>query len=1111
MLANKDFVHLHNHTDVSVQDALPKPKSLAMKAREMGFTAVGLTDHGKMGGIVEFVDACRTPHDLYAPIKPIIGCEVYTCPDRLNKQPVVRPDGTKGRPKHNHLTLLAMNQEGYRNLCNISSIGAEEGMYYDPRVDRSVIQPHSGGIIAASGCLGGEVNQYLLRGEDQKAEESVAWFKEVFADRYYLELHNHGIEEQRVCNPKLVELGKKFGIPCIIANDTHYLEPNDWEIHDVLIQMRDLSGDNKGKVNGKKRAYATKQFWLKSAEEMAQLNFLPSHFTNTLDLAERVEDFMKLDVPHLLPSVHIPLEDTRFRTFYERNLPHHSPKEAYLAFLAMDGLRALGLDRNDVYTKRLKYELSVIWHMGVVDYFLIQNEMVQFMKDQDILYGIRGSGVGSLVLYAMGVNRMADPVRFDLMFERFLNPGRGTQYRIDLSCYAYKQYLEDHGKEDQAQAVLRLKKLVKENITPEMAKHRPMMDKELWVLENQGRATYLCHLADNHFSTQDNECNLWCAYFLGITTKEPEGEMIVSKIATLPDVDTDIDDSRRGEVIEYTRQKFGPDRVAMISTRGTYQTASAVAASLKVSPYFQSLYGDRTHEQALIITKEIPKRQQPPMTLEDAIDLSPRFSQWADKFPHEIEVARRLIGTISHMGVHAGGVIVSSKPIRDTAPLENSKGVIASAYDMSSVERVGLVKYDYLGLATYQMLARALKHIKKRHGITIDLTRIDLDDKKVLKLYKQGKTSSIFQFASGGMQKTLRDVQADTIHDLIAVAALYRPGPLEFIPEYAQGKHANKEQTFEHEIIAKHLAYTFGVMVYQEQAMMLGLELAGLDWDEVDKLRKSVSKKDPIGFEKITKVFREKAITKQHHSEAVVDGLINRMKKFSGYAFNKSHSTVYAILSYYTAFLRAYYPAEWLAACFQVDHDNEDKMALYRRECELEGVPLQRPNVNESSFETVVTSDGHIILPLTSIKGVGSQAQGIIDAQPYENLKDLVYRARPNAGVIKSLIEADALDCFYELRQKEHEDILVIFEDLVVQRTNDDKHAALLAGMKYTSVSPMLMHGDAESDDMDDYVNTPSNHMPTRNRLKTAPKPVNRVLSITSDKNELWDFLGKKG
>ncbi len=1375
----QDSVHLHNHSHFSVQDALPSPTKLAMKFREMGFRAGALTDHGRMGGSVEFVDACRKPHPEYAPITPIVGVEVYTCADRNDKRQIKVDLGdgkTKNRrPKHNHLTLLAMNEVGYRNLLRISSIGAKEGYYYDPRVDWEVISTHSEGIIALSGCLASEVNQALLRGEDDKAEQIMRRFKDLFGDRYYAELQYHGIPEQKLTQPKIVELAKKLGIPTVASNDIHYLEHKDWKIHHIAIQRNVTSEDMQ--ESGKGQAYSSHQFYVKTADSMHKIfdALSPESVHNSIAVAERVEDYLRLDVPQMLPKANIPIADERFQAYWKKNLPYHPANQAYLAYLAADGLRELGLNQNPTYRSRLRTEIEQIWYMGVTDYFLIEYELVAFMRSREILYGIRGSAPGSLVNYCLRVSTV-DPIRWNLMFERFLNPGRGTQYDINYSCLSVKEWQAQNEAQNQEIASKRLQNLILEKTKEEgFQKYGPVMQKERWVLENQGLASYLCDLADQGFTSETNEANLWTAHLLNITPEPPTGEMKVKRAAPLPDVDTDMDDSRRSESIEWTKQRFGDDHVSMIGTRGTYQSKAAVVGALKFSENFRKKHGDQTHKQATEISKTIVAHVQAGISIDEAIEQCPEFAKHAAMWPEEMEIARQLVGTISHFGVHAAGVLVSTSPISDNTPLENNKGVLASAYDMGDVERVGLVKYDFLGLATYQMIARCLASIKRRHNKIINLLEIPLEDPEVFKIYAQGKTCSVFQFASPGITKAAKQVRISNTEDIIAVAALYRPGPKAFIPDYAEGKKHPETVQFAHPLVEKHLAITYGIMVYQEQAMFLALDMAGFSWSEVDDLRKAVSKKDPEKFDKVKKLFQTKALANGIPEEGVND-VLHRMEKFAGYAFNRctagstkitlaassnhsdgtmkikdlydrlhgcilpaapgnfklntveryqgnclycetddkpavwrglcsachawhkkfkakglftlgmdqdgrlrpkrikdvyfngvhpvwriiladgreitatanhrhytpsgwvtvdklkvgdalicmgeykkhkstdrltkgvrryahnvpnferknelsvgyidggsirlkawtklqngecalegciasdangnrmerahldgnrtnnevsnlrllcvshhkkhdyennsrqrrwekgrpsvpvqitsiealppepvydveiddphhswvgngvvthnSHACAYAILSYWTAWFRKYYPADWLAACIHVDRDDEDKMAMFRHDCTSERILVQTPNVNDSGMETLVTDDGRIALPLTSLNGVGSMAEVIASNQPFENLKDMAVKARPNRGMVESLAKGGALSCFPELDGKEVAEVMEYYDQLVVERNREEKEALRNAKKKFKSTSPLsgnrpIVSFEADDDDAD--------------------------------------------
>ena len=1061
--SNKDFVHLHAHTHYSVQDALPSPTQYAGKLAEMGFRAGAITDHGRISGAIEFVSACRKNSTPENKIKPILGCEFYTYHDRFDKNPVVI-DGKKRRPKHNHLTLLAQNETGYRNLLKMASIGAEEGYYYEPTIDHDVLTRHSEGVIAMSGCMGSEVSQLLLKGQKDKALQVAEWFKEQYPNRYYIEMHYHGIEEQKsVLIPGLYDIAKKLDLPMVCANDVHYLEQEDWKVHKLHISMRDQDKDNA--VSGKFQAYSTKNFHLKTYEEMKKIfgSKIPEALTNTVELSESVEDFLKLGVPHLLPKVVIPETDERFNRFRSKYYPYHKPNEAYLAYLAFDGLTRLGHASKKNYVERLRYEIDTICYMGVVDYFLIEREMANFMKTEQILYGIRGSGVGSLVNYCLQVCSV-DPLRWNLMFERFLNPGRGEQYKVDISDFPVDAWKQSGSSTDFHVAANDLRKKM-EKIAEENPEHAPKIHKELWVLENQGLSNYILDVANKGIKTKDNECQLWAAWALGITNSKPEGDLVVSKIAELPDVDTDVDKQKRERVIDWMRNRFGNDKCSQIGTWGTYQAKAAVMGSLKVSPMFQAKHGDQTHYRAQDISKSIPSR--PGITIDEALDESPEFAAYAAKWPEEISIAKKMIGVIQNFGVHAAGVLLASEPIAEHAPLENSKGVLASGYDMGNVVHVGLTKYDVLGLATLTMIALCFDMIEKRHGADKipDFSKLleGNEDPKVLRLFTEGKTDSVFQFASAGMKKSLKEVKADCIEDLIAINALFRPGPLQFIPNYAEGKRNPSAVRYSHPLIKEVLGVTYGIPVYQEQAMELGRKMAGFNHNDIDKLRKAVSKKMPAEFLDICNKFKKGAL-KNNIPEKAIDEVLERLQGFAGYAFNRSHACAYSLLAYSTAYLRVYYPSEWLAACMQCDRDDEDKMAVYRRECGSESIRVVTPNVNESGLSVTVNKRGDILLPLNSVKGVGDSSRAIMENQPYEDLLDLATRSRPNRGMVESLASAHALDCFPEVRSKSLDQIMELWDEIVEKRNQLEKDAKKAAKQKYTVISPLeqMMKNDLD-------------------------------------------------
>ncbi len=1005
MCNNKDFVHLHCHTHFSVQDALPTPEKLILGAKAQGFSSIAITDHGKMAGHVEFADAAHKNQ-----IKPILGCEFYLAKDRYDKNPLAEDGSKKGREKLSHLTILAQNRQGYKNILQLGHEAANpDCYYYFPRIDFNYLTEHSEGLIVLSGCLASELQQALLKGSYEDGLKVAKKYKEVFGERYFIELQYHGIEEQKHNLPMLMKIAKDLDIRTVASNDVHYVEALDWELHDVLIQMKDLRNDKGSKNTGKKEAYGSHQFWLKSYDEMYKIfgQRVPESLSNTKLIEEMVEDFYQVDLPHMLPEGKIDLDNSTFKSFWKTKLPHHESKEAYLAYQCFVGLKKLGLDKDPEYVKRLKYEIETIWYMGVTDYFLIQKEMVDYMNEKEILFGVRGSGVGSLVNYCLGISS-ADPIKFGLMFERFLNPGRGNQYKIDIEGFE-----SEDNEIDEIEAINWLKLTCKEFLSKsENKQYESRVSREIWILENQKMVVPLKAAVDAGHKLKKNSSNFFAFYVIGLADELPSGDLIIKKVSGLPDIDTDIDDSKRQEVIEWAKSRFGEENVKAVGTWGTYKAKAAVQGTLKTSEKFKKQFGDNLAQMAMKVSGTIPNK--PGITIEEAKKESEDFAYWANRFKKEVDNATKLNGTISNLGVHAAAIVVSKEPIHHVVPIENSKGTMCTAFDMSNVERTGTVKYDYLGLATYRQISLARKLIKQRHNKEIDLLSIPLDDPNVFKsVFTKGLTATVFQFASPGMQKALKEIKASTMNDLIAVAALYRPGPMDYIPEYAKGKFNPGTIKYCHPMVEKHLSPTFGIMVYQEQAMFLAREMANLDWLEVDKLRKGIAKKSGKQFDEACENFAKKA-SDRGISGGVIKEVLQLMSKFGGYAFNKSHACMYAIVAYWTAYLKTYYPAEWMAACIEADKDDTDKLDIYIAECERLGVKVKEPNVNESELSTTVSEDGLIYLPITSLKGVGTSGSSIVENKPYKNLDDFVERSGCNKSLFVALSAGGALKCLVD-------------------------------------------------------------------------------------------------
>jgi len=1056
-MCKQNFVHLHNHSCYSVQDALGQPNKLAKKAREMGFPAIALTDHGHMGGCIDLYEGCvsKSEHDI---IKPIFGIEAYYCKDINVKEQIKRPDGKPGKPKHPHITLLAQNQTGYRNLMKASTIASTEGKYYEPRMDWNVMSNHAEGVIALSGCFGSEMSVHLRNDDYDSAKAVAERYKDLYGDNYRIELHYHNAEESKNLLKYQVKIAKELEIPLVISNDVHYINKEDADPHELLIRMRDLKADKLDAV-GKRDAYKSKQFWLKSEEEIFRTfkpvmpeEYIRTAMTNTVILAETVDNFMKLNQYNLLPQSKIPNDNAEFDSFWTKHCKYYTASQAFLYYLAAKGLNRLGLAKDPIYRSRLMEEIKTINNMGVEDYIIMQYKTVAFMRSKNISSLARGSASGSLVLYCLGVTNV-DPIEHGLLFPRFLNPGRGKQYGVNFTEYPVSKWLEQYDQTQEEKANIYLHDILdKTSKDPALEDILHKVDQEVWVIENQDLAGYFYDMKQQGVKLENNDSQSWTAYLMGLTDKKPVGDLEVVQAASLPDIDTDIEDVRRIEVFQYLKDENGEDKVANIGTYNTYQAKGAIQNAIKANEGLVAKYGDQISAYAIEVSKTIPFRANPPMTIDDAIELSPPFKAFAVKYPDIIRQARGVVGAINSMGVHAAGILVSSEPLTDHTPLEVSKDVVCSAYDMAYVEKIGLVKYDLLGSATLSTVKRALDFIEARHGRRPDLSKLKFDDQNVFNIFKRGKLSSIFQFSSFGMKSTIQSISPDGIEDLIAINALYRPGPMDYIPDYAKGKKNPSAIKYSDPILEKHLGPTFGIMIYQEQAMFLARELGKLTWTEVDKLRKGIAKKDSKEFEKIRALFRKKAIN-NGCKEELVDEVLHLMEKFGGYAFNKAHSAAYSVLAYQTAYLRHYYPAEWLAASIEMDRDNKAKLSEYFEECRQDGIKIVQPNVNTSGMVTGVNAQGHILLPLTILNGVGSSATSIVDMQPYESFRDFVIKAGPDKGMVETFAENLALNCFEDCCKKHPAEIMAMFEahnkdKKILDKINKEKEK-----QKYTSLA----------------------------------------------------------
>jgi DNA polymerase-3 subunit alpha len=871
MMSKQDFVHLHLHTEYSLLDGACHVDELVEQGAKLGMKAMAITDHGNMFGAVAFHDACCDKG-----LKPILGCEIYVATgSRLDKS------GSGITEAYNHLTLLASNAAGYHNLVKLVSIGYTEGFYHRPRIDKDVLAQHAAGLVGLSGCLSSELSVHLRNGLETAALQCAGQFAEIFGkDRFYLEVMDHGIEEQRRVNQALLRLRDRMGLPLAATNDAHYLRADDHHAHDVLLCI----GSGKKLHEPDRLRFDTNEFYLKSPEEMARL--FPEHpeaLANTVKIADMCD--FKLEGVSSLPAFDVPAGHTT-ESYFEK-VAREGFEERWKALSPLaDGGRLRY--RRDAYAERLDKEIGVIRRVGFAGYFLIVWDFIRYAREQRIPVGPgRGSAAGSLVAYSLRITDL-DPIENGLIFERFLN---------------------------------------EERISP-------------------------------------------------------------------PDIDIDFCEARRGEVIEYVTRKYGRDNVAQIITFGTMKSKAVVRDVARVM--------DMSYADADRIAKMIPFDLK--MTLDKALQESPPLRdvyQKDAKVKELIDVSRRLEGTTRHASIHAAGVVISPQPLTDLVPLfKSNTGDVTTQFDMKGVERIGLLKMDFLGLRTLTLIDNCVKMIEAQTGQSVDPDRIPLDDARTYELFTQGKTSGLFQFESDGMRDILRRFKPDQLEHLTALNALYRPGPMQMIDDFIKRRHGQTKVTYEHPTLEPILSSTYGVMVYQEQVMQIASALAGFTLGEADILRKAMGKKkaEVMATQKETFV---KGCVARSVPEKKATRIWDQMEQFAGYGFNKSHSAAYAWLAYQTAYLKANYPAFFMAALLTSERANTDKMVPYIGECREMGLRVLPPDVNESDmFFTVVPEPGaaseagsSIRFGLAAIKNVG---EGAVEA---------ILRTRREGGAFRSLFD----------------------------------------------------------------------------------------------------------
>jgi len=852
-----DFVHLHNHTEFSLLDGAAKIKDLTKKAADLNMSHIAITDHGNMYGVPKFVLAARKNG-----IKPIVGCEFYICAHPTELKDV------KKNPRY-HQILWAKNAEGYKNLCKLCSYGYTDGFYYKPRIDKELLKAHSAGLIASTCCLASEINRAIVDRTEEEAEEILFWYLDVFGrDDYYVEIQRHNLGDMEKCNQVLLRWSKKHNLKVIATNDVHYVNEEDAEAHDLLLALQTASDyydpnrfrftDDKGNLN--------KVFYFKSQDEMASLfHDVPQALDYTVELAERCQFEMNLAGDMMLPQFKVP--------------PGYLDMDDYLRYLTYEGAKKRYPEMTSEIVERIDFELKIMKKMGYAGYFLIVQSFTTVARQRGVYVGPgRGSAAGSVVAYALGIINV-DPLRYQLLFERFLNPDR---------------------------------------VSP-------------------------------------------------------------------PDIDIDFDDEGRQEVIDYVVDQYGRQSVSQVITYGTMGAKTAlrdVGRTLNIPL-----------SEVNRIAKYVPDR--PGMTFSKALDASnnPDHVQdleaaFTDRDPQirkMMKFARTLEGTARHTGVHACAVIIAPENITNLVPIATAKDKsFVTQYDGPMAEQAGLLKMDFLGLKTLSIIKTGVRQVKERYGIEIDPEEIDITDKKTYELYQRGETVATFQFESDGMRKYLKQLKPTNLEDLIAMNALYRPGPMDNIPTFVNRKHGREPVVYPHPMLEEILSNTYGIMVYQEQIMQVAQKMANYSLGQADLLRRAMGKKkhDVMKQERVRFIAgaKENGVDEKKAIE-----VFDTMEKFASYGFNKSHAAAYSLLAFRTAYLKAHYPPQYMAAVLTHNVNDITKITFFIEECRSMEIKVLSPSVNESKSLFAVTDEGHIRFGMSAIKGVGGSVVAAIVKEREEN------------------------------------------------------------------------------------------------------------------------------
>ena len=883
-----EFVHLHNHSDYSLLDGAQTVQTLVNTVDDLGMDSVALTEHGNMFSVIPYYKSAKS-----AGIKPIIGCETYVAMgSRFDKKP--RSDGGWG---NNHLVLLAKDYTGYQNLMKLVTHGYLEGFYYRPRIDIELLKKHSDGLICLSGCLKGEIPEKMLKDDWKGAQEAALRFAEIFPDRFYLEVQNHGIPDEEKNIQNIKKLSNELDIPMVCTNDAHYAKHEHWEAHDVHICL----GTGKDRNDPNRLRYATPEFYFKSQDQMFELfKDIPGAIENTRKIADSID-------------IEIPMGDYHLPNFpLPKDLPEQSP-DSYLKTLCEQGVKERYGDYTKELSDRLDHELNVINQMGFAGYFLITADFVKYAKDNNIPVGPgRGSAAGSLVSYSLGITTI-DPIRHRLLFERFLNPDR----------------------------------------------------------------------------------------------------------ISLPDIDIDFCIERRGEVIDYIKNQYGENSVTQIITFGKMKARQAVRDVGRVLGYS---FGEVDR-----LAKMIPTTLN--ISLEEALNQSPELYEASEgEYKELIDFSKILEGMNRHASTHAAGVVIAPGDLTDYVPLyRSSQGDVTSQYDMKGLEDLGLLKLDFLGLRNLTVIDNTIKLIQDK-GDKIDIEKIPLDDSKVYKLFSKGLTTGVFQFESSGMREFLKKLKPSVIEDLIAMNALYRPGPMKNIDDFISRKAGKKKIKYPHSSMEPILEETYGIIVYQEQVMQIAHEIAGFSLAEADIMRRAMGKKIKKLMDELKVKFVEGAKKKNNISSTKAESIYELIEKFAQYGFNKSHSTAYAYVAYQTAWLKAHYPAEFMSANLTSEMSNMDRVVILINECRKLKIEVDPPDINVSDINFRPVDNNTISFGLNAIKNVGTKAlEQIIEGRNEYGKFDSIFDFTSNVNlkavnkkVLESLNMAGALDTLKGTRSQKH-------------------------------------------------------------------------------------------